>query len=200
MSSRTLLVALVVGAVAFPMLTSANIGVGVGAGKIVMSQPLEPGLSYALPALPVLNTGDSSGTFSVSIEYLTDQQDYQPPREWFTIDPLSFTLDATQSRLVNVKLSVPTSARPGHYFAYLEARPVIAGVAGQSSVGVAAAAKLYFVVAPSNAFQAWYYKTAAFLGQYAPWPQVISIVIVATLLLTFINRFFSLNIHVRRKR
>lgn len=57
-----------------PILALARIGVGVGIGKIVVDQPLKPGLIYTLPSLPVLNTGDEPAEYGVSIEYHEGQE------------------------------------------------------------------------------------------------------------------------------
>ena len=141
-----------------------SIGVGVGVGKIQMGEPLQAGGIYNLSAVPVLNTGDEPAQYEMSVEYQENVPQMRPVREWFNFEPQSFYLEPGKVQIVKVTLTLPAKVQPGDYFAYLEAHPVAKSVAGQTSVGVAAAAKLYFTVAPSNIFSGIYYR---FIGLYS---------------------------------
>ncbi len=126
----------------------AKIGVGVGLGKIQIDEELFPGGIYNLPSLPVLNTGDEDGTYEVEVTYLSEQQEMRPAGEWFSFSPQSFPLAAGASQLVDVSLTLPVDARPGDYFAFLEAHPQAEGEG--VTIGVAAATKLNFSVEPKG--------------------------------------------------
>ena len=54
----------------------AWIGVGVGTGKIQVTEKLKPGQIYILPSISVLNTGDEKGNYKVSIAYHEKQPEY----------------------------------------------------------------------------------------------------------------------------
>lgn len=184
-----------------PAFASATIGVGIGSGKIVVQEAVLPGGIYNLPSVPVLNTGDEPSQYAMDIEYLQGQQQLQPPESWFSFDPATFSLDPSKVQTVKITLSVPVNAKPGDYFAYIETHPVVAEKVGVSRVGIAAAAKLYFTVAPANIFQGMYYRALAFLTQYAPWTYITLGLLGLAVLVTLFRRFFSFNlgISVRKK-
>lgn len=129
-------------------LTLAKVGVGVGLGKIQIDEELFPGGIYNLPSLPVLNTGDEDGEYEVEVTYLTEQEEMRPAGEWFSFSPQSFHLAAGESQIVDVSLTFPVDARPGDYFAFLEAHPVTGGEG--VTIGVAAATKLNFTLKPKG--------------------------------------------------
>lgn len=195
-SVRFLFAALAAFLLPFPLL--ASIGVGIGTGKIIIEEVLKPGSTYELPALPVLNTGDEPGTYEVSIEYHEKQPEKMPKGEWFTFTPPSFHLEPGGSQIVQAALTLPIKTEPGDYFAYVEAHPTRKADDGQSRVGVAAAAKLYFTVAPANVFQGMYYKAASFMTRHAPWTYVVLAVLAAGALMSFLRRFVRLNISFQR--
>lgn len=177
----------------------ASIGVGVGSGKVTVQEPLKPGGIYELPAMPVLNTGDEPSEYGVSIEFNETQPQRKPAREWFSFQPATFHLEPNESRVVSIKLTLPISAPPGEYFAYIEAHPVHTAKAGQTGVGVAAAAKLSFSVIPANVAQGLYYWAAASIAEYAPWSHVALIVLAGAILISLIRRFVDFNIGIRIK-
>jgi len=189
-----------------PVLALARIGVGVGIGKIVVDQPLKPGLIYILPSLPVLNTGDEPGEYGVSIEYhegqeTNPQMGLKPQREWFSFEPATFHLEPGQVQQVQIKLTLPLKGvRPGNYFAYLEAHPIKKEAAGQTTVGVAAAAKLYFTVKPANIFVGMYYRIASLFALYSPWSYVVLGVILAAILVLLFRQFFTFKIGISLKK
>ncbi len=183
-----------------PVLVFAKIGVGVGTGKIQMDQPLKPGLIYTLPSLVVINTGDEPAEYGVGIQHREKQPEKIPSKEWFSFEPLNFHLEPGQSRIVQIKLTLPVKGvEPGDYFAFLQGFPIQKIETGQASVGVAAAAKLYFTVAPSNIFVGIYYRTLSLLTLYSPWSYVILAIIIAALVVVLFRKFFSFNIGLSRK-
>lgn len=185
-----------------PIIVFGRIGVGVGNGKVQITEPLKAGGIYDLPQLPVLNTGDEPGEYTVSIQYHEGQETnpemgLKPQNEWFNFEPQSFHLEPGQVQNVKIILTLPTNIKPGNYFAYLEARPVKKSIAGQTSIGVAAAAKLYFTVAPANLFQGIYYRLVSLANRYYPFDAIIlALVILGGLIFAFKKNF---KIQIARK-
>jgi len=181
-------------AIFLPIAALARIGVGVGSGKIQIDKPLEAGGVYDLPALPVLNTGDEPGDYGVSVEYLEGVSQIRPAREWFNFEPQLFHLDPGKVQLVKVTLTLPAKTQPGDYFAYLEGHPIKKSVTGQTSIGVAAAAKLYFTVAPSNIFQAIYYRVISLYSRYQPWDTIIFVILLIAVMIGLILKKFKIQV------
>jgi len=178
----------------FPVFALAKIGVGIGTGKIVLDQPLKPGLIYTLPILTILNTGDEPSMYGVSITHRENQPEMNPPLTWFSFSPSTFRLEPGKAQQVQVKLSIPIKgAKPGNYFVFLEGHPIKAVATGGTTIGVAAAAKLYFTVDSANIFTGLYYRIVSLLTIYTPWSYVVLAIIVVAMLILLIRKYFSLN-------
>jgi hypothetical protein len=177
-----------------PIIVFGRIGVGVGIGKIQVDKPLKPGMIYNLPSLPVLNTGDEPADYEVSIEYHEGVPQIRPAREWFHFEPQSFHLESGGVQTVKITLTLPTKTQPGDYFAYLEGHPVNKSEAGQTSIGVAAAAKLYFTVAPANIFQGIYYRILSLAKRYYPYDAIFLAIIVGAVLINIFRKKFKIQI------
>ena len=149
--------------IAFARDVVASIGVGVGTGKIQVDEKLKPGTIYQLPALGVLNTGDEESDYEVIISYHEKQPELKPQNEWFDFSPQKFHLEPGKIQNVSIKLNLPIKAEPGQYFAYLEAHPVKSSPAQTTTIGIAAATKLYFEITPGNIFSGIYYKILGLL-------------------------------------
>lgn len=184
----------------FPSTVSAIIGVGVGTGKIQVDEDLKPGIIYELPSLSVLNTGDEPSEYQVSVTYHEKQPELSPPESWFIFTPHEFHLEPGQAQIVDVKLNLPLQIEPGDYFAYLEAHPLKkAQTGGNTSIGIAAASKLYFTVTPANIWSAIYYKAISFWNVYAPWPQRVAIGLGIIVVLLIIKKFFNFEVGLKKK-
>ncbi len=195
------LILLFIGAVLFlPVLVLARIGVGVATGKIVVDQKLKPGFIYNLPPLTVLNTGDEPSDYGVSIQYHEGQENnplmgLKPEASWFTFEPANFHLNPGQAQQVKIQLALPIkNVRPGTYFCYLEANPFKKSVSGQTSIGVAAATKLYFTVEPANIFSGIYYRLISLAYHYYPWDLIVLIIILGGSLVWFLSKKFKFQI------
>jgi len=182
----------------FPLSASANVGVGVNLGKINIDEPLKPGGVYIFPVIGVINTGDEDGNYAFEVTYHQDQPELRPAAEWFSFSPSTFPLEAGMSQNVEIKLSLPIKMKPGEYFAYLEAHPVVVSGPG-TTIGVAAATKTYFTVIPANLWQAIVYKTSSLFILYAPWTYVVSAILIGAILIWLFRRFFSFNIRISKK-
>jgi len=176
----------------------ASVGVGVNIGKIQIDEPLKPGGIYSFPSIGVINTGDEPGDYELAVTYHQDQPELRPAQEWFSFSPSQFHLEPGASQSVAVKLSLPMKVKPGDYFAYLEAHPIIKAGPG-TTIGVAAATKTYFTVVPANIWQAIYYKIQSFLVIYAPWTYVVLAIVLTAVIITIIRKFFAFQIAIRRK-
>ena len=188
---------------AFTGITFAKIGVGVNTSEINISEPLRAGGMYDLPLLTVFNTGDESSYYRVRVEFHEDQPQLRPDREWFSFDPPLFYLESQEAKKVAIKVTLPFRTKPGDYFAYVEGVSAGKSGGGGAHVGVAAAAKLYFSVAPANIFQGIYYRIVALFEVYSPWSWIVLIIIIGAVLLSFcrifFKKFFKLQIIVSKK-
>ena len=181
-----------------PLFALASVGVGVNLGKINIEEPLQPGGLYTFPVIGVINTGDTAGDYAFEVTYHQDQPELRPDAEWFSFSPSTFSLGAGESQNVEIQLSLPVKMKPGDYFAYLEAHPVVVSGPG-TTIGIAAATKTYFTVVPANLWQALIHRVSSFFSLYAPWPQVVLAIIIGAVLLSLFRRFFSFNIGISRK-
>lgn len=188
------------GPLMLPLVASATVGVGVGSGKIAVQQELMPGGIYNLPPVPVLNTGDQPSKYSVDIEYLQNQPERRPAQKWFVFSPKTFSLNPKGVQSVGITLTIPVKTKPGNYFAYIEAHPVQTNTSGEMRINIAAAAKLYFTIAPANIFEAVYYRTLSFITHYAPWTYIAFGLIVLIILIRLFKRFFKFNVGISIKK
>lgn len=173
-----------------PKTIYAKIGVGVATGKIIVDQILHPGSIYQIPALTVVNTGDEAGDYAVGISYLEKQEELKPAISWFKFEPEKFRLEPGKMQSVKITINVPIKVVPGKYFAYLEGHPLQATDNGQTSVGIAAAAKLYFEVAPANLLIGLYYRVITFWKLHHPLDTIIAgIIVFISLLMTLKSQF-----------
>lgn len=181
-----------------PSTVFAKIGVGVGTGKIQVEDKLKPGIIYELPSLTVLNTGDEPSDYEVNVSYHEKQPQLRPPQSWFIFSPQKFHLEPGKAQTVTIKLNLPVRTEPGEYFAYLEGHPFKKAVSGNTTIGVAAASKLYFTTIPGNLFEGIYYKIVSFWKVYSPWPQRALILIGIILILGLFKRFFNIQIGLKK--
>ena len=176
----------------------ARIGVGVGTGKIEVDEPLKPGGIYDLPFLSVFNTGDESADYEIEVTYHSKQPQLRPFQEWFSFSPSLFHLEPNKAQSVAIKLALPVKTEPGDYFAYLEAHPVVKAGPG-TTIGVAAATKIYFSVVPANIWQAIGYRISSFWTMYSPWTWVVLAIVLGAIIIALFRKHFALQIRVKKK-
>ena len=152
----------------------AKIGVGLSRGKIEIAEPLAPGESHKLPAIGVVNTGDESTGYEMSVTYHSEQQELRPPKEWFSFSPQTFQLEGGNHQVVEITLDIPREASPGAYFVFIEAHPIVRKE--KVAISIAAAAKTYFTVKPAgkpaNPLQAIWRKVLGLFRAISPSSQV----------------------------
>lgn len=180
------------------VLDAQRVGVGVTTGRITVDETLKAGGVYYLPAVGVVNTGDIAAHYTISITFDADQKQLRPNAGWFVFSPSQFYLEPGKSQAVKPMLTLPIRTSPGDYFAYLEVAPAREEGPG-TQIGVAAATRLYFAVAPANIFQGMYYRTLFFISKYAPWTYVALVLIALAVLIAILKRFISFNVKLRSK-
>lgn len=184
--------------VVFPFQVLASIGVGVGTGKIQVTEKLYPGTIYQLPPLTVINTGDQPGDYSVGISYLENQPELKPDKSWFSFNPSEFRLDPGKSQIVDIKLNLPLGAIPGKYFAFVEGFPAKKAGSG-TTVGIAAAAKLYFTIQPANVLSGIYYRGLSLWNLYSPWPERAGILIVIFVAGLLARKYLKIQVGLKKE-
>ncbi len=182
-----------------PKLVSARIGVGIGSGKIKVETKLKPGIMYELPPLTVINTGDEASDYEVSVTYHQNQPEMAPAEEWFKFSPRRFNLEPGEAQVVAIRVDLPIKTIPGNYFAYLEGHPIKSSQAGATTIGVAAAAKLYFTVLPANFITGVYYRAVSLWKMYQPWTNIIAAILSFFLIVFIFTRFFKINISLNKQ-
>lgn len=184
---------------AIPSTVLASIGVGVSTGKIQVTENLYPGTIYSLPNLTVINTGDEPSDYAVGISYMEKQPELKPDVKWFTFSPEKFHLDPGKAQVVTIKLSLPLNAVPGDYFTFVEGFPSKNDNSGGTTVGIAAAAKLYFTVKPANILSGIYYRGLSLYKLYSPWPQRAAIVLAVIVLYLLAKKYLNVQVGLKKE-
>lgn len=179
------------------VVSAQTIGVGVGTGKIELNEPVKPNLSYDLPPVAVFNNGDVKSDYEITVEYNEVQDELKPEKKWFNFSPKDFELEPGKAKTVNIVLAPEFSAKPGKYFAYIEAHPIKKDQTGTTSIQVAAATKLYFEVKPANIFMRIFYALQAFWSKYHTWIIIAITAISLAIIVQMVKK--HLNISVQRK-
>jgi hypothetical protein len=183
----------VMGALAVP--ATADTGVGVDLAEIDIDEILSAGNVYNLPAVGVVNTGDSAADYEVEITFMSEQEEMTPSTDWFQFEPQTFNLEAGASRKVSISLHIPEDASPGRYFALIEAHPVVEGGTG-AIIGVAAATKLRFNVSKDVPVLS---AIGAFFREHAPYSYIGLGLILAVIVALLLRRFFRFRFGVERR-
>jgi hypothetical protein len=87
---------------------------------------------------------------------------------------------------------------PGNYFAYLEADPLTTVQSKTTSIGVAAAAKLYFTVTPANFFEGIYYRALSLWKINMPWSQRGAMLIAVIIILGIGRKFLNVQVNIKK--
>jgi len=129
-----------------PSTVHADVGAGVGAAPIELTEPARRGRTYPLPALFVVNTGTEPGRYALQVKQLTPKGiDKEVPPDWLTFAQNGFSLPPKKGMSVALTLRVPNNAKGGSYRSDLIARTV-ASRPGGTAFGASAATELTFQV------------------------------------------------------
>ena len=194
-----------------PYITLAQLGAGVGLGKILVNEVLTPGGIYKLPDLPVINTGEISAKYKLSVSFPYEfLQRFSPVerrrqevllKKWILFNPSQVSLQPKESKNIKVSLALPFDASQGEYFFYLESAAQVENSASNVSLGPAAAAKLYFTVGRAPGVLGALKQRASTLWHfYQPWSTIIIVVLDLLLVLLLLRGLFSLKIELKPKQ
>jgi hypothetical protein len=181
------------------MVSAARIGVGVSLGKVDLKENLKPGLTYKLPTIVVFNNGDVTSDYEMTLQFNEKQPQLKPGADWVQFTPQHFTIQPGKSRQVTMNIKAPSSARPGNYFAYIEAHPLKKDKTGKTVINIAAATKLSFKVAPANIFQKLYYFLLDLWNRYKRFIIVILILIAMAAAITYSRRHINVEVKTKNK-
>jgi hypothetical protein len=132
--------------VSLPVAASASIGVGIQAGPVRLGSVAQPGRSYDLPPVYVVDTGTEPESVRLVVKRLSHGTGRDVPPSWIQVSGGDVKLTAHQSARIPVKLVVPSDAKPGPYFSDVVAHGSAGLDSGQATLAVAAATKLQFTV------------------------------------------------------
>lgn len=132
-----------------PALAAAGVGVGISANPIELAAPISPARSAALPALYVKNTGSREATYRIRVLNIGVPKGHDVPAAWVHIATPTITLAAGKGSWIELGLTVPPNAPPGHYTSDLVAGSTFGAThTGQTArFGDQAAAAMSFTVA-----------------------------------------------------
>ena len=190
--------------------TFAQLGAGVGLGKISVNEVLTPGGVYKLPDLPVINTGKIPAEYRLSVELPAEFLQKYPLverkrqevllKKWVLFNPSQVSLQPKESKNIKVSLALPFDAAQGEYFFYLESAAQIENSSANVSLGPAAAAKLYFTVGRApGVLGAFKQRVSTLWHFYQPWSTIIIVALDLLLVLLLLRGLFSLKIELKSK-
>jgi hypothetical protein len=176
--------------------SASRLGVGIDRGQLAVDHSLRPGSRVSL-AMGVFNTGDQAAKYVMSAASQNGQTQISVPDGWFSFSPHELFLTPGAGYQVAVTLTVPVHAAPGDYFALVQASPVVEG--GNVNVGIAAASKLTFTVAPASLWQAIFFRVGDWLAAMWPWSLVVPIAIVLALAVLLLGRRYRFRLELSRR-
>jgi hypothetical protein len=132
--------------VSMPVAASASIGVGIQAGPVRLGSVAQPGRTYDLPPVYVVDTGTEPESVRLVVKRLSHGAGRDVPPSWIQPGGSDVKLAAHQSARIPVKLVVPSDAKPGAYLSDVVVHGSAGLDTGQATLAVAAATKLQFTV------------------------------------------------------
>ena len=183
-----------------PAVALASIGVGVGTGRIAVSEKLRAGGIYTLPSVVVFNTGTETANYTMAVTLNETQLQLKPNPQWFSFSPSQFQLSPGRSQTVTPTIHLPVRVPPGDYFGYLEAHPQETAQQGTAKVGVAAATKLSFSVKASSLLWAVLYRLLNLYRQFEPWSQIVTGAVIVGITVLVMKRYVHFRSPFTRKQ
>lgn len=195
----------------YPHKSLAQLGAGVGLGKISVNEILTPGGVYKLPDLPIINTGEISAKYKLSVElpaeflakFPTVERKRQEVllKKWVLFNPSQVSLQPKESKNIKVSLALPFDAAQGDYFFYLESAAQIEDSSSSVSLGPAAAAKLYFKVGSApGVLGAFKQRVSTLWHFYQPWSTIIIVALDLLLVLLLLKTLFSVSFKIEHRK
>jgi hypothetical protein len=178
-------------------IAGADVGVAIDIGRIAIDQRLSKGGSYMLPSIGVRNPGSETATYRMGVSYLQGQPEREPPSDWFTFTPATFTLEPGAALPVRIGLEIPTDAEPDDYAALIQAQIAPSGEGAQ--VGAAAASQLTFTVEPSTILEAWLVWGRQQMEDWSPWSYLLPIAAISTVAAGWLRHRYHFGFRVERR-
>lgn len=191
------LLLIVIYTVATVAVARADVGVAIDIGRIAIDQTLSKGGSYQLPSIGVRNPGSETATYRMGVSYIQDQAEREPPSDWFTFTPATFTLEPGAAMPVRIALEIPTDAEPDDYAALIQAQIAPSGEGAQ--VGAAAASQLTFTVEPSTILEAWLVRGRRQMEDWSPWSYLVPIAAASTVAAGWLRHRYHFGFRVERR-
>jgi hypothetical protein len=139
-----------------PLRASASVGTGVGATPIVLSETAQPGQSYTLPALYLVNTGTETSQYAVRVARLEQGGQRDVPASWIVVPSSAVSLAPKAAANVPLTLKVPADATAGDYMTDVVAGTTAGGSGSPgASLGAQAATQLHFSVGSGSGWLPW---------------------------------------------
>jgi hypothetical protein len=126
--------------VAAALLLPGSVGVDIQAGPVCMPTTVQPGRSYALPAVEVANSGSGGESIQLWVQNPTPGTrslagrrapsswvSFSYPRKWGIFPQSSVGVAPGEAKWVPARLTVPASAKPGFYATW-----IVDGTAGSA--------------------------------------------------------------------
>ena len=133
----------------------ASVGVGVQTTPVSLGIVAHAGGSYALPPVYVLDTGTQAEKITVRVVRLSKGTGRAVPPSWVRATGPGVQLAPHQSARIPLELAVPGGAKAGRYLSDIVVTGSAVISAGRANLGVAAATKLEFSVAPGSPPGLW---------------------------------------------
>jgi hypothetical protein len=149
------LIAALVAVVSVPQAAMASVGVGIQANPVRLTGRADPGGSYTLPPVFVINSGTKAETIRIAVERVSRGPGRAVPRSWIQVSGPTVQLRPGKAARIPLELVLPGAARPGAYLSDIVATASAPISAGRTNLGAAAATMLEFRVGQAAAAGFW---------------------------------------------
>lgn len=184
--SKAVASALVLGlVVAVPGIADASVGTGIGVNPIRLASRAEPGNSYRLPSLYVVNTGTQAADYLVKVKRLKQGPGRDVPPAWVRFAHTRLRLQPRKTAIIPVRLIVPKQAAHGDYRSNVVVSTYTPRRSGGASLGAAAADELSFTIG-SPGGSVWAQS----------WFRYLVLVLTATVLVILLIRRSGLHLRI----
>jgi len=167
-------------------------------GIIRVNEPLKAGGFYKIASVQVVNTGTEGGWYEIGITRVSGQKELEAKPSFFILEPASFYLEPAATQVVNINLKIPFKAQAGDYLTYIEAH-LLSTASGGTSIGVAAATKVYYTVLSANFITAIYTRVATFMALNSPWSYLVPALILLGIIILILRKNVKLEVKVQKK-
>jgi hypothetical protein len=164
--------------------TDADTGIGITVASIDVDKGLKAGTRTDLPAVDIFNTGSTPQSYAVVVSTRTNQPELRPSPSWIDVSPRKFTLEPGKSQSLDLRLSVPSDARTGEYFALIGAEVD----SPDQSIQPGVATKLTFSVVETSWLEGRRNEINRWLEDGMPWTALGPAAVLGLLLFRWASR------------